>query len=387
MLKFMYGKLVKMLSNERGEVVIERDADEIAAEAYAEMDNAEKGEVQDTKPASTPKKDDEKAGEPGDKSDEQGEDTKKAGDGEDANEEESGEESEGDEPKDGKAPEDKDKQITEYAEKHKLTYVEAKDDLEKTAEIIKQYKNDPAEMARAMRNKDREYSKLRSEAEKAKEKKDPVFQRMTEDQFRDWAKNKQLKEGSEHRQTVIDRYREKFPARSESMSDEAVIEEVVERSLMEYNEKAGVKEKEIKDTAASKRNELIASIAEADRRFIPDLKALLLETDDAAVLMNGDSLVQDALFMVKGRNYDADIKAAEERAMKRLKESPEIIGTKGGNGSKPAGQKFTGMTEQQKNRAIEMYGADNSDEKCFEMFKDSYKDELKKNPKFDPYKD
>lgn len=370
------------------EVVVERDAEEIAAEAYAEQDAAEKGETLDTKdPATLKKEDAEKSGQPDDKSEEQGEDTKKAGDGEDANEEEAGEESEDDKSKDDKGTEDRDKQITEYAEKHKLTYAEAKEDIEKTEEIIKQYKNDPAEMARAMRNKDREYSKLRAEAEKAKEKKAPVFQRMSEDQFRDWAKNHQLKEGSEQRQHVIDKYREKFPARSESMSDEAVIEEVVERSLLEYNEKAGAKEKEIKETASSKRNELIASIAEADRRFIPDLKALLLETDDAAILMNGDTLIQDALYLVKGKNYDADIKAAEERAMKRLKESPEIIGTKGGNGSKPAGQKSTGLTEQQKSRAIEMYGADNPDEKCFEMFKDSYKDELKKNPKFDPYKD
>ena len=185
----------------------------------------------------------------------------------------------------------------------------------------------------------------------------------------------------------IEKFRQKFPAKSESMSDEAIVEEVVERELLIYVDKAGQKEREIKETASSKRNELIASIAEADRRFIPDLKALLLETDDAAVITNGDTLIQDALWLVKGKSYDADIKAAEERALKRLKESPEIIGTKGGSGSKPSGSKSTGLTEAQKNRAVEMYGSDNPDDKCYEMFKDSYKDELKKNPRFDPYKD
>lgn len=367
------------------ESVIERDGAEIAAEAYAEQDAAEKGEVLDTKPASTPKKDDEKAGEPENKPDEQGEGAEKDGEGAESNKEEAEEES-ADESKDDKGVEDRDKQITEHAEKHKMTYAEAKEDIEKTEEIIKQYKNDPAEMARAMRNKDREYSKLRSETEKAKEKKAPVFQRMTDDQFRDWAKNQPLKEGGETRQNMVDGYRAKFPARSESMSDEAIVEEIVERELMIYNEKAGQKEKEIKDTAASKRNELITAIAEADRRFIPELKALLLETDDAAVIMNGDTLIQDALWLVKGKAYDADIKAAEERALKRLKESPEILGTKGGGGSKPSGNKSTGLNETQKECAINMFGADNPDEKCFDMFKDMYKDELKKNPKFDPYK-
>lgn len=367
------------------EAVVERDSEEIAAEAYAESDAAEKGEVLDTKPAST-RKDDEKAGEPENESEEQGETTEKSGEGDEVNEEEADEKSE-DKSKDDKGVEDRDKKITEYAEKHKLTYVEAKEDIEKTEEIIKQYKNDPAEMARAMRNKDREYSKLRTETEKAKEKKAPVFQRMTDDQFRDWAKNQPLKEGGENRQKMVDGYRAKFPARSEAMSDEAIVEEIVERELMIYNDKAGQKEKEIKDTASSKRNELITAVAEADRRFIPELKALLLETDDASVILNGDTLIQDALWLVKGKSYDADIKAAEERALKRLKESPEILGTKGGGYSKPSGNKSTGLTEQQKGRAIEMYGSDNPDDKCFEMFKDSYKDELKKNPKFDPYKD
>lgn len=359
------------------EKAVERDADEVAAEAYAEMDKAEKDYSEDTQDPSTPKKDDEKSGQPDDSTDDPSDGADKDGEGADAKDEKAGEE--------GQV--DKDKQITEHAEKHKLTYAEAKEDIEKTEEIIKQYKNDPAEMARAMRNKDREYSKLRSEAEKAKEKKAPVFQRMSDDQFRDWAKNQPLKEGSENREKMVDGYRAKFPARSEAMSDEAIIEEIVERELMIYNEKAGMKEKEIKDTASSKRNELIASIAEADRRFIPDLKALLLETDDAAVITSGDTLIQDALYLVKGKAYDADIKAAEERAMKRLKENPEIIGTKGGASSAPAGQRSTGLTQAQKDRAIEMYGTDNPDEKCFEMFKDSYKDELKKNPKFDPYKD
>ena len=371
------------------EAVIERDAEEVAAEAYAEQDQAEKGQSEETKPASTPKKDDDKAGKPEDGSEELGESTEKDGEGDKANEDKADEGSEeGSEKaaKDDKSVEDRDKQITEYAEKHKLTYAEAKEDIEKTEEIVKQYKNDPAEMARAMRNKDREYSKLRSETEKAKEKKAPVFQRMTDDQFRDWAKNQPLKEGGENRQKMVDGYRAKFPARSEAMSDEAIVEEIVERELMIYNEKAGQKEKEIKDTATSKRNELITAVAEADRRFIPELKALLLETDDAAVIMNGDTLIQDALWLVKGKAYDTDIKAAEERALKRLKESPEILGTKGGGQSKPSGQKSTGLTEAQKNRAIEMYGSDNTDEKCFDMFKDSYKDELKKNPKFDPYK-
>lgn len=361
---------------EAKEAVVERDADEVAAEAYAEQDNAEKGLPPTPKQSSTHKDDDE-AGQPDAKTEEPAEGTKEAGEGADGSEDKA-EEGSGEEEK---APEDRDKRITEHAEKHRLTYVEAKEDLEKTEEIIKQYKNDPAEMARAMRNKDREYQKLRAEAEKAAKKPEPPFRRMTDDQFRDFAKKK-VAEMPDY----VGKYREKFPAKSENMSDEAIVEEIVERELMIYGEKATQKEVEIKDTAAKKRNDLIAGLPEADRRFIPEIKALLAETDDVSVIAEGFD-IQDALYWAKGKAYDADIKAAEDRAIKRMKESPEIIGTKGGGGSKPQGAKTSGLTESQKSRAIEMFGTDSSDEKCFEMFKDAYKEELKKNPKFDPYKD
>jgi len=369
------------MANEQA--VEERSGEEIAAEVYAEMDKeAGQGDVADPKgESSKPKKEEEKAGETDDKAEDQGKDTKDTGDGDDAKDEETGDKSEDAETDDNAEEGDLDKKITAYAEKHKLTYAEAKEDIEKTEEIIKQYKNDPVEMARAMRNKDREYSKLRSEAEKAKKAKEPVFQRMTDDQFREWARKK-VSEMPEY----VEKYREKFPARSETMSDEAIVEEVVERELIIYGEKAGQKEREVKETAAAKRTEIIQSIAEADRRFIPEIKALLQETDDATVLSDGFN-IQDALYWAKGKAYDADIKAAEERALKRLKEQPEIVGAKGAGNSRPFGGKGVSLNKRQQDMAKAMFGSDYEDGKCFEMFKDMYKNELKKNPNFDPDKD
>ena len=362
------------------EAVAERDAEEVAAEAYAEQDQAENGDATDPKDKSaTPKKDDDEAGQTDDKADEQAGGAKD-GEGAKGNDDKADKDEDGQDK--GKEEADLDKKITEYAEKNRLTYAEAKEDIEKTDEIIKQYKNDPAEMAKAMRNKDREYHKLRAEAEKASKKAEPVFKRMSEDQFREFARKK-VAEMPEY----VEKYRQKFPARSESMSDEAIVEEVVERELMIYNEKAGQKEAEIKATASKRRDEFIASIPEADRRFIPEIKAVLLEMSDIDVIRDGFD-IKDAMYWAKGKAYDADIKAAEERALKRFKENPEIIGTKGGGSSKPqTSGKSTGLNDNQKNIAKSMFGADYDDDKCFEMFKETYQDELKKNPKFDPNKD
>jgi hypothetical protein len=63
------------------------------------------------------------------------------------------------------------------------------------------------------------------------------------------------------------------------------------------------------------------------------------------------------------------------------------LAQKGGGGSKPKASGNIGLTESQKQRAVEMFGADSPDDKCYELFKDAFKDEIKKNPKFDPYKD
>lgn len=377
---------IRMLLNNRGEVgtetVVERDADEVAAEAYKEQD-AENGLSQDANISPTPKKDGEKEGQPDGKSDEQGEVTKEDGEGEDANNDKA--EKKPEPAKDGegdKGSEDFDKRITEHATKHGMTYVEAKEDIEKTEEIIKQYKNDPAEMARAMRNKDREYQKLRTESDKEKAKRDPVFKRMSDDAFREYAREEIRKKAD-----FVDAYREKYPAKSESMTDEAIIEEIAEQELFIYRRKADEKEGELKSTAARKRDDLIKGLAPENRQFIPEIKALLLETDDGAIL-NPDFDLSDSINWAKGKKYDADVKAAYERGLKQGKEKPEIIGAKGSGGSsvKPAGQ-GSDLNKAQKDRAREMFGSDYPEEKCFEMFKDAYKEELKKNRNFDPYKD
>lgn len=369
------------------EPYVERDSDEIAEEAYRELEAENGGQPTGESESTRKKPDDKEESQPEDKSDEQTQDAEKEdGESEEGNEDKADKkDGEGeDATAENKEGEDEDKQITEYAEKHGMTYAEAKEDIEKTAEIIKQYKNDPAEMARAMRNKDREYHKLRSEVDKSKEKKEPVFRRMNDDQFREWARQEVRKH-----EKMVEKYREKFPARSEAMSDDAVIEEIVEQELRIYGERASKKEQEIKDTASKKRESLISSIKEADRRFIPEIKAMLQETEDTEVIRD-DFDMNDMVFWAKGKRYDADIKEAEERGEKRAKEGAKILGSKpGSGGSKPQSSKSggVGLTKAQKERALEMFGADYDDEKSYQMFRETYADELKKNANFDPYSD
>jgi hypothetical protein len=352
------------------------DSEELGKEAYAELEAEKEGDKTGEKEA-TPVKDAKKKPEPEASDDEPADSEDKDGEPAKGNEENAEEDPQDGEEKSG----DLDKKITEYAEKHKITYAEAKEDIEKTEEILKQYKNDPAEMARAMRNKDREYHKLRAEQEKAAAKKEPLFRRMTDEQFISWAKTELQKKPE-----FVEKFREKFPAKSETMSDEAIIEEIVDRELMNYHDVATQKENEIKSTATKRRDELVVAIPEADRRFIPEVKSLLQNISDAD-LLNSEDIVKDALLMAKGKSYDADIKAAEERGFKRAKEGAQIVGVKpSASGATPVkGKSGVSLNAKQKARAEQMFGnmaGVEGPEDCYKAYRETYEDELKKDPNF-----
>lgn len=282
------------------------------------------------------------------------------------------------------ATQTEEEKVRAYAEKNRMTVEEAKEDIEKTEAILKQYKNDPVEMARAMRNKDREYHKLKAEQEKAKPK-EPVFKRWSDDQVRDFAKNRfarptpdMLDANGEIKE--IAEYRAKFPGRSEIMSDAAILEDIVEDVVREYHGVAAQKEGELKQRAAKAREDVFAGIAEADSRFIPDAKAIVANIDDEFLLSDSFD-INEVIWSVKGQRYDADIKAAEERGFKRAQQKPTIAGVKpaSSSGVKPTAGSV--LNAAQRARAEEMFDTDTAED-AHRMFRETFADELAKDKNF-----
>jgi hypothetical protein len=385
-----------MLGNNRGEVgeTKEIDHESIAKQAYEEIAAEKEGREPKDLLSKPSKKEEKKSEETQDISEETPKDTddaeEKKAESEGEGEEESQEESSEDEKPDGeetepkvetKPTEDEDTKIQAHAEKHGMSYSEAKEDLEKTVEILKQFKNSPEEMARAIRNKDREYYKLKNEHEKATKKQEPVFKRKTDEEVFAY-----LKEKIPQNQKILDDYKKMFPARCELLSDEAIVEEIAAKHLEIYRKNADVKEAELKTKAENKRIELLKGIAVTDRKFLPEVKAFLSETQDET-LLDDEFDMKDVLTYSKGKRYDVDVKDAYQRGLKQSKEGAEIIGVKGGSsgGSKPSGKVSAGSTlsAQQKEIATLMYGHFcDTEEDCFKMFKETFADELKKNSKF-----
>lgn len=271
--------------------------------------------------------------------------------------------------------------INDYAIKNNLTYAEAKDEITKTNAIIQKYKNDPVELAKALRNTQSAYDKTKAQLEQ--KPRTNVFHRLTDEQFIAQFKAHISKDSEK----VLENYRAKYPARTEMMTDEAIIEELADKGLAGYKQFADQKESEISVKATERRDELLNSLAEDEKRFLPDVKAVLAKTDNSTIL-HPDFEIRDIVHWAKGQRYDADIKEAEERGFKRGKESKVIIGAKTTETTSTSKKTTSSVgwagTDEQKYRAEEMFPLEDgyTPEKAYEMYKDTFKEELKKNPRF-----
>ena len=370
------------------EQYVERDSEEIAAEAYKEMEDEANGIHKETvteepKPvkdgkeeAETPDDTEQPDIEPEDEET----DENKPKPGEEGYVEPETEESEEEKAAKKEEEKDEDAEITAYAEKHTMTYAEAKDDLDKTNKILEQFKDDPKEMAIAMRNKDREYDKLKNEIGKETEKSPPVFNRLNEHQFRSIATSKVEAEPDKY----LEAFKAKYPKKSELLSDEAIIEEMIDKEWGHYQSYASEEETVRTQKAVDLRESFLTDIPKEDKRFLPEVKAFMGSISDVVLLQKGFD-PSYMLQLAKGKVFDAEVKAAEERGFQRAKEGAKILGVKGGGHSAPTGKKVVGgLNQAQKDRAEEMFpvGDGYTVEKAYAEFKDTFKDDLKENPNY-----
>lgn len=287
------------------------------------------------------------------------------------------------EKKDEEAPEVKSEEagedeIQQYAVKHSMTYAEAKADIEATKSVLKNYKT-PDEIARALRSTQSAYDKLKAQVDQ--KQKDPVFVRLSDDDFIMQAREHLSKEAEKH----VESFRKRFPAKSELMTDEAIIEELAVNALPNYKQYAERKEGELKTTAAQKREKALASLSEVDKKFIPDVKAVLDKTADSQILREEFDVV-DIVHWAKGQRYDADMKASYERGLKAGKENPQVVGLKttGGGNTTTKKVESSNLNEAQRKRAEEMFPSIDgfSAEDAYKNFREVFADDLKKNPRF-----
>ena len=353
--------------------VVEQDtllaADDIAKEAYAEMDAEKNGDAlpdkdkeqkPEAKPAEPAEQPAEEVAEPSEEkpAEKPAEEEAKPAEGEEAK------------PKEEPKTPTEEEQIQEHAIKNSLTFAEAKEELTQVKAVAEKYKGNPIEMAKALRSTQSAYDKLKAEAAKPK----TVIQQDPRLEINQYVAQNKAK--------LVEQYRAKYPAKSDLMTDEAILEDVTEIASQRHAAWRQEEAQKIKASAGQKRESSLAEIPDADKRYIPDVKALLQRYSDAEV-MDESFNVRDVIAWAKGQRFDDEVKAAEERGYKRGQEETKIIGAKTGAEGKPPAKKpeSTGLSDKQKARAHEMFPHD-SPEEAEAMFKDTYKEELKKDKNF-----
>jgi len=384
MFKNLFQSFINRINNERGELEIEVDREElIIKQANEEIEAESEGREPKDFLSKPQKKEDEEIPEEEKPPVEPKIDEQKPED-EQTEEEKAKLAEEAEANLETKTPEEEAeiaKEILEHSQRHSMTEAEAKEDIAKTTTIIEQFKNDPKEMARALRSKDREYDKLKNETEKRLKETKPLFVALNEDEFRKESYKAMKKDEDKY----LVPWKERYPSKSEFLSDDAILEEILDRDWMTYSQTYAPKqEAELREKADSKRKEVLSLIPKEDSRFLPDIQEMLKNIPVNDVLSEHFS-EKALLFLAKGKNFDTEIKEAEERGFKRGKEGTSILGVKEGGSQRPSNSsksQGSSLNKQQKERAVQMFGNNTDEDNCYRLFRETFEEELKENPKF-----
>ena len=268
--------------------------------------------------------------------------------------------------------EDLEKEIKTYATEHKISEEEARTDFESREKILEKYKGDPKQLALANLHLQRLYAKTQEDLKVEKEA-TPLKSAKTAT-IDDYIKliddgKVQIKGKSITREEAINIYREQYPDISEKIDDEAVIK-LVGKELKEGFVKN--QERELADVSANaveKRTTLLNSLPETDKKFIPEIQPLLEKYPPQAIMSENFKL-DDLVLWAKGKVYDKDLKEFGEKEYKRGLQQAKIIGQKespqGSGHTKVTVKPKVNLTEDQKQRALEMYeGTTFTDEEKF----------------------
>lgn len=259
--------------------------------------------------------------------------------------------------------------IAEYANNSGLSVDDAKEEVAKLKAISKKYGDDPVKLAKAYREVQSGYDKLKVQASSNI---NPAVAHIVAN-----PRSYVIGEVNKNSQKLIEEFRAQNPARTRDMDDEQVTEEIVERGTVAIKNQIKDYEIQTKKDAFSKRSEFINSVSEKDRRFLPKIKEVLEMLPDHQVI-GKDFRFDDLVDWARGKSVDALIKEAEDRVHKQYEaKGKKIVGEI----SKPTQttkvkqsqeqSKGTGMSKWQKDQALQMFASSPmSDDEKFDAYLD-----------------
>ena len=269
---------------------------------------------------------------------------------------------------DGSDEKDFEEQVKDFAKKHGMEEDEAREELTSIKGIQEKYGKDSTELGRAYIHLQKSHSKLQQENKRALDARVQA-QKISPEGLRSHIDSGNLRiEGQlVTKEALVDAYRKDNPKTSEKLDDDAIFAIATEAWATSHNAKVDSSVKELKGNAVGRRKELIGNIKDDDRRFIPEVKKILDEVRDEAVMSEGFN-VNEILLMVKGQNTDQLVKEAFERGLKEGKQNKKVVLVPRAGGRTPVKKKAV-LSAAKMAEARRMF-PDMSDEDAAEMFKD-----------------
>lgn len=280
--------------------------------------------------------------------------------------------------------------IKAFAEAKKLPIEEAKKEREHIKAIRAKYKDSPDELSYAMLNAQRAMTKAQEEAKHLREYA-PVrnIEKMTRDEileeYLDHGKIK-FKGVAITRESALDQFRNAKPDITDGMDDDKVLSLIADNIRQHMVLKAKENLVNSKVAAKDRREQVIASLSEADKKYEQEIREVVNAMPDQAILGEGFS-IQDVALWAKGKkveeiesNFQAEVKKSYDEGYRKGKEEAKILGVKAEE-KKPSGnasKKTVTLNEAQKKEALDMFDTDAmTDEEKF----DAYIDVKKKKEK------
>lgn len=245
----------------------------------------------------------------------------------------------------------------ELAEKYNVSV----EDAESIVKQQKHYKNDPNELAKALLNSQRGYSKLETEHKALKEQTStPRQKEVTTDSVKQFIEEKKYIVNGRcfTKEDIVSEYCRNQPGLTEDLDDDKVFELACREIRDLTNKEAKAKEASFPVEAKARRSELKSNLKyEVPTEYIEELKEYLDNIEDTNI-MNPQFDIQGLAILVKGKHYDEDIAKAKEEGRKEGSKNRKIVtppvGSSGGN---QKGSNVIQFSSEQKERMNAMFGS------------------------------
>lgn len=281
------------------------------------------------------------------------------------------------------------KEVAEYAAEHKLETDLVRKEFEASNGVLEKYNKDPKLIARAYVNSQKELAKMQAHIKdiEAKQSRIEPVKSITVEDIATTIENNEFivpnqqtgKQMVITKDMVIERYRDANADIVADLDDDKVFKMAVKEFKAEVDKASIAKKADISVKAREKRLASYDSLKETDREFLSVVKPLVDKLSDEQIMSDGFD-VNTFVVYAKGMNYEDRIKKLisekEEHGKKEYErglQQAKILGVKATpSGSAPSSDTSVSLNDEEKRRAVAMYGdlPGVTKEKAYEMYQD-----------------